>query len=163
LCSAGLAMFGLAALAKDPLGAILPPLAIGVATALAGRARPVSAWLPWPGIVACLVIGFGWWIGAELRTPGFGWYTTIDNHARHPREDRRGAPAIADRRLPAARAGVPGGGGRRPLAGGDRGRRPPLVARAPPGGARSRRDRVGGAGHLGARRARHHRALAVPA
>ena len=80
LCSAGLAAFGLAALAKDPLGAILPPLAIGVALALAGRARPVAAWLPWPGIVACLVIGFGWWIGAELRTPGFGWYTTIDNH-----------------------------------------------------------------------------------
>ena len=69
-----------AALAKDPLGALLPPLAIGVALVLAGRARPISAWLPWTGVAACLVIGFGWWIGAELRTPGFGWYTTIDNH-----------------------------------------------------------------------------------
>jgi len=80
LCTAGLAMFGLSALAKDPLGAILPPLAIGLAMWLAGRARPVSAWLPWAGVAACVLIGFGWWIGAELRTPGFGWYTTIDNH-----------------------------------------------------------------------------------
>jgi 4-amino-4-deoxy-L-arabinose transferase-like glycosyltransferase len=80
LCAAGLAVFGLAALAKDPLGALLPPLAIGLALVLAGRARPLSAWLPWTGIAACLVIGFGWWIGTELRTPGFGWYTAIDNH-----------------------------------------------------------------------------------
>jgi 4-amino-4-deoxy-L-arabinose transferase-like glycosyltransferase len=80
LCAAGLALFGCAALAKDPLGALLPPLAIGVALALAGRARPVSAWLPWTGVAACLIIGFGWWVGAELRTPGFGWYTAIDNH-----------------------------------------------------------------------------------
>ena len=80
LCAAGLAVFGFAALAKDPLGALLPPLAIGVALALAGRARPVAAWLPWQGVVACLVIGFGWWIVTELDTPGFGWYTMIDNH-----------------------------------------------------------------------------------
>jgi 4-amino-4-deoxy-L-arabinose transferase-like glycosyltransferase len=80
LCAAGLAVFGLASLAKDPLGALLPPLAIGVALALAGRLRPLGAWLPWPGVVLCLVIGFGWWIAAEVATPGFGWYTAIDNH-----------------------------------------------------------------------------------
>jgi 4-amino-4-deoxy-L-arabinose transferase-like glycosyltransferase len=80
LCAAGLAVFGFAALAKDPLGALLPPLAIGVALALAGRARPVAAWLPWQGVVACLLIGFGWWIVTEMATPGFGWYTAIDNH-----------------------------------------------------------------------------------
>jgi 4-amino-4-deoxy-L-arabinose transferase-like glycosyltransferase len=80
LVVAGLAVFGFAALAKDPLGALLPPLAIGAALALAGRARPLGAWLPWPGVVACLVIGFGWWLVAEVRTPGFGWYTAIDNH-----------------------------------------------------------------------------------
>jgi 4-amino-4-deoxy-L-arabinose transferase-like glycosyltransferase len=89
LCAAGLALFGLAALAKDPLGALLPPLAIGAALALAGRARPVSAWLPWTGVAACLVIGFGWWIGAELRTPGFGWYTMIDNHVLNVARARR--------------------------------------------------------------------------
>jgi 4-amino-4-deoxy-L-arabinose transferase-like glycosyltransferase len=80
LCAVGLAVFGLAALAKDPLGALLPPLAIGVALALAGRVRPLAAWLPWPGVVAGLAVGFGWWILAELSTPGFGWYTAIDNH-----------------------------------------------------------------------------------
>jgi 4-amino-4-deoxy-L-arabinose transferase-like glycosyltransferase len=96
LCTAGLAVFGLAALAKDPLGALLPPLAIGLAMVLAGRARPVSAWLPWTGVVACLVIGFGWWIGAELRTPGFGWYTTIDNHVMNVARARR----FADEDIP---------------------------------------------------------------
>jgi 4-amino-4-deoxy-L-arabinose transferase-like glycosyltransferase len=80
LCVAGLALFGLASLAKDPLGAVLPPLAIGLALALAGRLRPLGAWLPWPGVVACLGIGFGWWVAAEVSTPGFGWYTAVDNH-----------------------------------------------------------------------------------
>ena len=80
LCVAGLAAFGVASLAKDPLGALLPPLAIGLALALAGRVRPLGAWLPWPGVVLCLLIGFGWWIAAEVSTPGFGWYTAIDNH-----------------------------------------------------------------------------------
>ncbi|MGH7343860.1 MAG: ArnT family glycosyltransferase [Candidatus Rokuibacteriota bacterium] len=96
LCTAGLAVFGLAALAKDPLGALLPPLAIGLALVLAGRARPLSAWLPWTGVAACLVIGFGWWIGAELSTPGFGWYTTIDNHVMNVARARR----FADEDIP---------------------------------------------------------------
>jgi len=82
-------VFGVASLAKDPLGALLPPLAIGLALALAGRVRPLGAWLPWPGVVLCLLIGFGWWIAAEVSTPGFGWYTAIDN-ARAER--RAGAP-----------------------------------------------------------------------
>ena len=89
LCVAGLAVFGLAALAKDPLGALLPPLAIGVALALAGRARPLGAWLPWPGVAACLLLGFGWWIVTELGTPGFGWYTAIDNHVLNVLRARR--------------------------------------------------------------------------
>jgi 4-amino-4-deoxy-L-arabinose transferase-like glycosyltransferase len=96
LCTAGLAVFGLAALAKDPLGALLPPLAIGLALVLAGRARPISAWLPWTGVAACLVIGFGWWIGAEVATPGFGWYTTIDNHVMNVARARR----FADEDIP---------------------------------------------------------------
>jgi 4-amino-4-deoxy-L-arabinose transferase-like glycosyltransferase len=96
LCVAGLALFGCAALAKDPLGALLPPVAIGVALALAGRARPVSAWLPWTGVAACLIIGFGWWVGAEVRTPGFGWYTTVDNHLLNVARARR----FADEDIP---------------------------------------------------------------
>lgn len=91
---AGLALFGVAGLAKDPLGALAPPLAIGLALALAGRARPVSRWLPWPGLLALVVLAFGWWIVAEIRTPGFVWYTVVDNHVlnavgarRFPDED----------------------------------------------------------------------------
>ena len=37
-----------AGFAKDPLGALGPPVAILVALALASRERPLSAWLPWP-------------------------------------------------------------------------------------------------------------------
>jgi 4-amino-4-deoxy-L-arabinose transferase-like glycosyltransferase len=90
----GLVAFGVAALAKDPLGAVAPPLAIGLAMALAGRARPLSGWLPWPGVLAAAMLAFGWWAWAEAATPGFAWYTVIDNHllnvarARHfPDED----------------------------------------------------------------------------
>ncbi|MBI1963529.1 MAG: glycosyltransferase family 39 protein [Candidatus Rokubacteria bacterium] len=77
---AGLACFGLAGLAKDPLGALVSPLALGAALVLGGRARPVARWLPWPGVLACLVLGVGWWALVELRTPGFVWYTVVDNH-----------------------------------------------------------------------------------
>ena len=91
---AGLMAFGLAALAKDPLGALAPPLAIGAALALAGHARPVGRWLPWPGVLAAGALGFGWYLLVEATTPGFLWYTVVDNHvlnvarARHfPDED----------------------------------------------------------------------------
>jgi len=94
LAAAGLAVFGLAALAKDPLGALAPPLAVGLALALGGRARPLGRWLPFSGVVLALLLGFGWWIAAERATPGFTWYTVVDNHvlnvvrARHfPDED----------------------------------------------------------------------------
>jgi hypothetical protein len=78
--TAGLAVFGLAALAKDPLGTLAPPLAIGLALALAGRGRPVGRWLPWPGAALALALAFGWWVLAEAATPGFTWYTVVDNH-----------------------------------------------------------------------------------
>ena len=80
---AGLGVFGLAALAKDPLGALAPPLAIGLAMALAGHARPVGRWLPWPGVALATALAFGWWAPAERATPGFIWYTVVDNHVRN--------------------------------------------------------------------------------
>jgi 4-amino-4-deoxy-L-arabinose transferase-like glycosyltransferase len=90
----GLAAFGAAALAKDPLGVLAPPLTIGLAMGLAGHARPVRRWLPWPGLLVAAVLAFGWWAWAEAATPGFVWYTVVDNHilnvarARHfPDED----------------------------------------------------------------------------
>lgn len=76
----GFGAFGLAGLAKDPLGTVGPPVAIVLALALAGRLRPVRRWLPWAGVVAALALGFGWWGVAEWRTPGVTWYTVMDNH-----------------------------------------------------------------------------------
>jgi 4-amino-4-deoxy-L-arabinose transferase-like glycosyltransferase len=93
LVSAGLAAFGLASLAKDPLGAIAPLLVIGLALVLTGQAR-LARRLAWPGVLAWLVLTFGWWTARALQVPGFGWYTVVDNHllnvarARHfPDED----------------------------------------------------------------------------
>lgn len=76
----GLACFGLAGLAKDPLGALVPPIIVGTALALAGRARPLRRWLPWPGVTAWLILGLGWWTLVALRVPGFAWYAVMDNH-----------------------------------------------------------------------------------
>ncbi len=94
LVVAGLACFGVAALAKDPLGAVAPPVAIGAALALAGRSRPLGRWLPPAGVAVAVVLAVGWWVVAEVRSPGFAWYTVVDNHvlnvarARHfPDED----------------------------------------------------------------------------
>ena len=85
----GLGVLGLAALAKDPLGALLPPLAVGLALALAGPARPLAAWLPWPGVVALAVVGFAWYAAVAVATPGFAWYTLVDNHVLNVARARR--------------------------------------------------------------------------
>jgi len=93
LVAGGLAAFGAAGLAKDPLGAVGPVAVIGLALGLAGRLR-ICRRLPAAGLALWLVLGFGWWAVAEWRTPGTVWYMAIDNHvlnvvrARHfPDED----------------------------------------------------------------------------
>lgn len=85
----GLALFGVAALAKDPLGALLPPLAIALARLAVGRMRPVREWLPWPGVIALVILGLGWWAAATAATPGFLDYTVIDNHVLNVARERR--------------------------------------------------------------------------
>jgi 4-amino-4-deoxy-L-arabinose transferase-like glycosyltransferase len=79
LVAAGLAAFGLASLAKDPLGAITPLLVIGLALLLTGQGR-LARHLPGLGLLVWLVLTFGWWMARALKTPGFGWYTVVDNH-----------------------------------------------------------------------------------
>jgi 4-amino-4-deoxy-L-arabinose transferase-like glycosyltransferase len=89
LVAAGLGCFGLAALAKDPLGALAPPAAIGAALALGRRARPIGRWLPWTGVLGGAALAFGWWAWVEARSPGFTWYTIIDNHVLNVARARR--------------------------------------------------------------------------
>jgi 4-amino-4-deoxy-L-arabinose transferase-like glycosyltransferase len=76
----GCAALGVAALAKDPLGLLGPLVAIAIAAALAGRLRPVRAWLPPVGIALMVVVGLGWYAVAALTEPAFLWYTVVDNH-----------------------------------------------------------------------------------
>jgi 4-amino-4-deoxy-L-arabinose transferase-like glycosyltransferase len=76
----GCAALGIAGLAKDPLGLIGPLVAIAIAAGLAGRLRPVRAWLPPLGLALLLVIGFGWYAVAAVTEPAFLWYTVVDNH-----------------------------------------------------------------------------------
>ncbi len=76
----GCVALGVAGLAKDPLGLIGPLVAIAIAAGLAGRLRPVGAWLPPLGLALLLVIGFGWYAVAAVTEPAFLWYTVVDNH-----------------------------------------------------------------------------------
>ncbi|HET7875768.1 MAG TPA: glycosyltransferase family 39 protein [Methylomirabilota bacterium] len=71
---------GLASLAKDPLGLVGPLLAVGLVRAFAGRLRPIGDWLPAGGIALLAVVGGGWYVLANVREPGYLWYTVVDNH-----------------------------------------------------------------------------------
>ncbi len=79
----GGAALGLAALAKDPLGLAGPLAAVALALALAGRLRPVSAWLPPAAAGLLVLVGAGWYALAAAWNPGFLWYVFVDNHARN--------------------------------------------------------------------------------
>jgi hypothetical protein len=85
----GLAAFGVAGLAKDPLGALLPPVAVGLALVACGCARPVRRWLPPTGVAALLALGLGWYVVVSAATPGFAWYTVVDNHVLNVARARR--------------------------------------------------------------------------
>jgi 4-amino-4-deoxy-L-arabinose transferase-like glycosyltransferase len=80
---AGCVALGLAAFAKDPLGLLGPLAAMAAALALAGRLRPVPAWLPPTGAALAVVVGGAWYALAAVRNPGFLWYVVVDNHARN--------------------------------------------------------------------------------
>jgi 4-amino-4-deoxy-L-arabinose transferase-like glycosyltransferase len=76
----GCGALGVAALAKDPLGLVGPLGAVALAAGLAGRLRPLRAWVPPLGVVLLGVIGLGWYAVAAATEPGFLWYTVVDNH-----------------------------------------------------------------------------------
>jgi 4-amino-4-deoxy-L-arabinose transferase-like glycosyltransferase len=80
LIAMGLGAFGVAGLVKDPLATVAPAAVMALAMTLSGRLRPVSRWLPWSGVLAGLLLAFGWWAAVAARVPGFAWYAVIDNH-----------------------------------------------------------------------------------
>jgi 4-amino-4-deoxy-L-arabinose transferase-like glycosyltransferase len=79
LLSAGLVAFGVAGLAKDPLGALAPLGVLALALALAGRSPEIRGMTSARALAVCLALGVGWWLVAEARTPGAVWYTVVDN------------------------------------------------------------------------------------
>jgi 4-amino-4-deoxy-L-arabinose transferase-like glycosyltransferase len=70
---------GLAALAKDLLGALGPVVAVLVFFWLT-RERPLRPWVPWWGIALFAAVAVPWYALVELRNRGFLWYTIVDNH-----------------------------------------------------------------------------------
>ncbi len=76
----GCAALGVAALAKDPLGMVGPLAAVAGALWLAGRLRPMRAWLPVAGVGLMLVLGVGWYAVVAVAERSFLWYTVVDNH-----------------------------------------------------------------------------------
>ena len=79
----GLALFyaslGVAALAKDVLGALGPLVVVAMFLWLT-RERPYVVWAPWWGLAILLAVALPWYLAVELRNPGFLWYTIVDNH-----------------------------------------------------------------------------------
>lgn len=79
----GLAIFyaslALAALAKDVLGALGPLVVVAMFLWLT-RERPYGAWAPWWGLAILALIALPWYLAVELRSPGFLWYSIVDNH-----------------------------------------------------------------------------------
>jgi 4-amino-4-deoxy-L-arabinose transferase-like glycosyltransferase len=76
---------GLAAsvLAKDVLGAAAPIAVLAVFFALTRERAIVRRWVPWTGVLLFVVIAAPWYLLVELRSPGFLWYTVVDNHILH--------------------------------------------------------------------------------
>jgi 4-amino-4-deoxy-L-arabinose transferase-like glycosyltransferase len=79
----GLVLFygalGLAVLAKDLLGALVPLAVVGLFFWLT-RERPVAPWAPWWGVLLVAAVALPWYLAMEARNHGFLWYVIVDNH-----------------------------------------------------------------------------------
>jgi 4-amino-4-deoxy-L-arabinose transferase-like glycosyltransferase len=73
------ASLGVAALAKDFLGAV-GPLGVIAAFLWITRERPYGVWAPWWGVLLLVAIALPWYAAVELQSRGFLWYTVVDNH-----------------------------------------------------------------------------------
>jgi 4-amino-4-deoxy-L-arabinose transferase-like glycosyltransferase len=73
------ASLGLAALAKDVLGA-LGPIAVIAMFFWLTRERPLAPWVPWWGPVLTAAIALPWYLLVERRNPGYLYYMVFETH-----------------------------------------------------------------------------------
>jgi 4-amino-4-deoxy-L-arabinose transferase-like glycosyltransferase len=73
------ASLGVAALAKDVLGALGPLAVVALFLGLT-RERPLSPWRPWWGVAILATVVLPWYLAVEWHNRGFLWYTIVDNH-----------------------------------------------------------------------------------
>ena len=74
------AALGAAVLAKDLLGAVGPLMVFASFFFLTRERRIVAQWLPWTGLALFALIATPWYLAMEWKTPGFLWYTVVDQH-----------------------------------------------------------------------------------
>jgi 4-amino-4-deoxy-L-arabinose transferase-like glycosyltransferase len=71
---------GLAALAKDFLGALGPLAIVAFFLWLTRESGTWRQWVPARGLVLLLALGLPWYLLVEAHHRGFLWYTVVDNH-----------------------------------------------------------------------------------
>jgi 4-amino-4-deoxy-L-arabinose transferase-like glycosyltransferase len=71
---------GLAALAKDFLGALGPLAIVALFLWLTREHRAWRQWAPARAVLLLLAVAVPWYLLVELQYRGFLWYTLVDNH-----------------------------------------------------------------------------------
>ncbi|MBI3827372.1 MAG: glycosyltransferase family 39 protein [Candidatus Rokubacteria bacterium] len=79
---------GLAAIAKDVVGALAPLAIAALFFGLVGERR-WRDFVPWWGLGVFAVLALPWHLLVERRNPGFFWYTIVDNHLLNFMRQRR--------------------------------------------------------------------------
>jgi 4-amino-4-deoxy-L-arabinose transferase-like glycosyltransferase len=76
----GWAGLGLAALAKDFLGALGPLAIVAVFLWLTGEGKQWRQWIPPRAVLLFLAVALPWYVAVEIQHRGFLWYAVVDNH-----------------------------------------------------------------------------------
>jgi len=82
------ASLGATVLAKDLLGAVGPLAVVALFFALTGEREVRARWLPWRGLAVLAAVAVPWYAAMEAASPGFLWYTVVDNHVLNVLQQR---------------------------------------------------------------------------